>query len=510
MSTIPPTTGRRRLQRAIWPLAVLVAAATVSRSASAAAGAQPLVPPPDSMVVLGHSGATGYNSDPTSPRRDATENSWATGTNPDVDSIYLRLLATNPAIKDHNFNLAEDGSQVQDLIYQAKRAVRLVPPPGLVLIQTVDNDMHCDGHDDEFLPLYGSKLHQALKIITDGLPAAKVFIISQPGSVESYTKSVKDNPIAVAHQSLGQPCDVFDKAGNILPAGESYIEGVLQSFFTMIAGECAGFANCTFDQTHDHRLEVVSADVTPDSNHLSVSGQRKVAAAIWEALNSTNAAAPTAKPPACPNPDGGAMNHCIGDLTPGTYTTTKFGPKLTYTVGAGWANMEDLPGNFLLIPPGGSLQGVNPMTSDFLGVYRSVAPPLPCEERPAPDVAPTPQAFVDFLRAQPQLSTSEPRSTSVGGLKGLRIDVSLVNNKACSDPNIAPAFALVLMGTGASGLTHAVVPDYPLRLYLLESEGGVLAVELADAPDGGSQYEDWWTSAQSILRTFEFAEPTSS
>ncbi len=57
---------------------------------------------PDSIVVLGHSGATGANSDPKNLSRDARENSWATGTNPTVNSIYLRVLAKNPAAVSHN------------------------------------------------------------------------------------------------------------------------------------------------------------------------------------------------------------------------------------------------------------------------------------------------------------------------------------------------------------------------------------------------------------------------
>ncbi len=36
--------------------------------------------------MIGHSGATGYDSDPTRPGVDVTANSWATGTNPSVDS----------------------------------------------------------------------------------------------------------------------------------------------------------------------------------------------------------------------------------------------------------------------------------------------------------------------------------------------------------------------------------------------------------------------------------------
>jgi hypothetical protein len=457
------------------------------------------------MVVLGHSGATGYNSDPNDPDRDAGENSWATGTNPDVDSIYQRLLAINPAIEGHAVNLAQDGSDVDALITQAQAAVRLDPKPDLVLIQSVDNDMRCDGRDDEFLPLYGARHDQALQIITDGDPDAKVFIISQPGSVESYTKAVANNPVAVHNQSTGSPCDVFDTSGNILPDGEAYIESVVQRFFAMIASECARHPNCRFDQTHDHALQIVAADVTPDSNHYTVAGQHKVAAAVWAGITAPDEATTTPPPPSCPNPDGGSANRCLGDLPPGTYTTTVFHPTLTYTVGEGWANMEDLPGNFLLVPPGGSLAGVNANTSDFIGVYTSVTPPLPCVERAASPTITSPQAYVDWLRAQPQLATTDPTSVTVGGLTGLQVDVSLVADQACSDPAIADAFALVVLGTGPSQLTHAVVPDYPLRLDLLAHDGGVLAVELADAAGGGSDFADWWTAAVPVLRTFQFA-----
>jgi len=460
---------------------------------------------PSSMVAIGHSGMTGYNSDPAHPDRDARENSWATGTNPDVDSIYQRLLALNPAIKDHKFNLARDGSDADDLISQAAAAIRIDPPPELVLIQSVDNDMRCDGHDDEFLPMYGARLNQALRTIADGDPGAQVFIISQPGSVESYTKAVQGNPIAVQNQSSGSPCDVFDKTGTILPAGEAYLEGVLQSYFAMIASECAAFANCRFDQTHDHALDIVSSDVTPDTNHFTVSGQQKVAAAVWEAMSSTVSKPATPPPPAaCPNPDGGSRNRCVGNLTSGTHTTSVFQPALTYTVGEGWSNMEDLPGNFLLIPPGGSLAGVNPMTSDFIGVYTSVTPPLPCTEQAALPAAPTPQTYVDWLQAQPQLATTAPSPTTVGGLTGLQIDVSLVADHACSDPKIAGAYGLVLLGTGRSQLTHAVVPNYPLRLDLLSYDGGVLAIELADAPNGGSSFDSWWDAAAPVVSTFAF------
>ncbi len=51
------------------------------------------------VVVIGHSGATGMNSDPAHPGGNAPENSWATGTNPAVNSIYQRLAAQDPSYR---------------------------------------------------------------------------------------------------------------------------------------------------------------------------------------------------------------------------------------------------------------------------------------------------------------------------------------------------------------------------------------------------------------------------
>ncbi len=65
------------------------------------------------------SGATGEDSDPKQPGVQVRENSWATGTNPAVKSLYLRLLAVNPKIEGHNFNLAQGGADVRKLYNQA-------------------------------------------------------------------------------------------------------------------------------------------------------------------------------------------------------------------------------------------------------------------------------------------------------------------------------------------------------------------------------------------------------
>ena len=64
---------------------------------------------PVGVIAIGHSGLTGENSDPARPGQPALENSWATGTNPEVNSIYLRLIEVHPETEGHVANTAVGG-----------------------------------------------------------------------------------------------------------------------------------------------------------------------------------------------------------------------------------------------------------------------------------------------------------------------------------------------------------------------------------------------------------------
>ena len=132
--------------------------------------------------------------------------------------------------------------------------------------------------------------------------------------------------------------------------------------------------------------------------------------------------APQVFEPVCPNPEGGV---CLGDLDSGTYVTRVFRPTLTYTVPEGWSNMEDLRGNFLLLPPGGTLEGVNAGTSDYLGVYTSVVPPGHCNGQPSTTVPHTFDGLVEFLTSNEAIAVSNRHDVSVGGLSGVAMDLEM-------------------------------------------------------------------------------------
>jgi hypothetical protein len=69
---------------------------------------------------------TGENSDPNRPGAIARENSWATGTSPEVNSVYRQLVAERPDTEGHVANTAEGGAPVGSLPRQLRLALELL------------------------------------------------------------------------------------------------------------------------------------------------------------------------------------------------------------------------------------------------------------------------------------------------------------------------------------------------------------------------------------------------
>jgi hypothetical protein len=213
-------------------------------------------------------------------------------------------------------------------------------------------------------------------------------------------------------------------------------------------------------------------------------------------------AAPTTAARTCPNPEGGLANTCLGLISAGTYTTKTFGPTLTYSVPAGWANYEDLRGNFLLLPRGSSPAGVNPGTSDYLGVYTSVVAAGHCTGTPSSTVASTFDGLAGWLKKDPALTVTNVHDVAVGRLAGVVMDIVMKGSTGDGCPD--GSYADVYVGKFPSSLIHGVVPNYGLRVYLLQNGTETLAIEVADATKGGSDYPDWYKAAGDVIKTFIF------
>ena len=112
--------------------------------------------------------------------------------------------------------------------------------------------------------------------------------------------------------------------------------------------------------------------------------------------------------------------NCAGELTAGEeYTTVSFTPTLAYAVPQeGWINLEDTPGNFLLVPPHQTLADTGAGTADFVGAYTSIEAGQftsdgACEVNAVPGVETTPEDIVQWMRSLPAIDSPclrRPRS----------------------------------------------------------------------------------------------------
>ncbi len=202
----------------------------------------------------------------------------------------------------------------------------------------------------------------------------------------------------------------------------------------------------------------------------------------------TGRATPSASPtPACTNPEGGV---CLNTVKAGTYTTAELVPQLTYTVPDAWQNLEDTPGNFLLVAPGYSLEGVNAGGSDFIGVYTSVrAENRKCgSEQEAssdePNVAHTPAAMAKEFQNRPGVVATKPKAVSIGGLSGLVMDLRMAADWKGTCFFAQSPYVQLIGGAPPSSLDHGLGPGLTMRLYLLARGDTTLAIEVDDFAEG--------------------------
>ena len=240
----------------------------------------------DSIAVLGHSGATGTMSDPEDPSRDAHENSWATGDNPQVESVYLGLLEDHPALKGHNYNLAVNGTTVDDLQFQFEDLLTQADPlPDVILLQTIDNDIQCDGSDPDNYRPFGKSLDRALTEMETAIPDVQFFFVSQWATVERWTAWAAHHEEHVVANSGTGPCAVFDAKGKPRPAGIRSMQEIVDSYWAQVEKVCAAHPGCFTDGGAEQAEFVpTDRDLAADLNHLSIAGHKKYAAIAWKAF----------------------------------------------------------------------------------------------------------------------------------------------------------------------------------------------------------------------------------
>lgn len=271
---------RARLGIVAWlMLAIVLAAVGIPRSAAAAG------PYPNSIASTGDSITRAFNTG-SFPFVDAPANSWSTGTNSSVNSLYSRILALNPSISGNRYNDARSGAKMIDLAGQAVTVnsqhveyVTILMGANDVCTSSESTMTSVQAFHDRFL--------NAMNTLASGSPNARVYVVSIP-NVYNLWSVLKTNLAAIAVWSSAGICQSM--LANPLSFSQTDVDRrnrVRQrniDFNTQLQQVCALFVQCRFDNNAVFNTTFVPSDVsTRDYFHPSIAGQAKLASVTWAA-----------------------------------------------------------------------------------------------------------------------------------------------------------------------------------------------------------------------------------
>jgi hypothetical protein len=233
---------------------------------------------PVGMIAVGHSGLTGEG---TADLHEANfTDSWATGDDPAVNSIYQRLAVLTPAILGHVANNAHGGASASALVAQVRSALVQVPVPTLAIVTTIDNDVLCDQSN---MAKFGKWITDGLNEIHSASPNTKILIIDQLGRprVDFVKRLVAEVPTQKAAMTWDDECTFYLPDGTLNEPGFATLTVAIDAYEAEQARVCATIPNCSTDggvaETWVDKLEYLSADY----GHLNVVGQAAEAEHMW-------------------------------------------------------------------------------------------------------------------------------------------------------------------------------------------------------------------------------------
>jgi hypothetical protein len=255
-------------------------ASHASAPASPSSGATSASHPLRGIIALGHSALTGENSDPQYPGVPALQNSWATGTNPKVDSIYQRLAAVDPTVRGHAVNAAVGGAMADALVGQATQALSVEPNPRLVIIEIIGTDVRCDGRDSSNYPPFGGQVKAALDLIARKAPHTTILLMSQPGRPLPNSKALVGTPGAQAQSGSGM-CSPFGPDLKLDMKHITTLTGIIEGYESELAKVCATVPECHTDNGRATHFQARASYYSSDGEHLNVTGLAALARFMW-------------------------------------------------------------------------------------------------------------------------------------------------------------------------------------------------------------------------------------
>jgi hypothetical protein len=167
-----------------------------------------------------------------------------------------------------------------------RQALQRKAKPELVLVQVIDRALKCDGTRERNFADYGSRFGDALKTLAQGLPKARIFVVSQWGSFTSYVSYLKSLDVGKRLKNAGKkPCQLVESpSGRVATDRVAYAKGIVAGEEAQLKAACAKVANCRYDGGAAQQIAVTAADISEFQYTPTIQGQAKLAAAEWKAL----------------------------------------------------------------------------------------------------------------------------------------------------------------------------------------------------------------------------------
>jgi hypothetical protein len=220
---------------------------------------------------------------------------------------------------------------------------------------------------------------------------------------------------------------------------------------------------------------------------------------------------------------------CLGSVPAGTYVSTFFDIRddsaavpprgaygqLRYTLPAGWANGEDFPTSFTLMPAAdyaGPVGVPDGSAAHTIFVFARPAAQLDttsCATKVAPGVGQTPAALAAWVTSRPGILATRPAPITIGGDPGLMLDLRLRpswTKKACPADPSPTALMLVDAGAAADSWNWGIGPAERQRLILVDIGGGRTVAIFIDDTSTPSRFTELVAQAMPIVATFTFPQ----
>ncbi|MFH8592544.1 GDSL-type esterase/lipase family protein [Streptomyces rimosus] len=228
---------------------------------------------PASVAALGDSITVGF--DACSVLSDCPAVSWATGTDPQVNSVARRLVK-DPAT--HSWNFAKTGALIRDLPGQVDLAVRKRPELVTVLVGANDacrNEVGAMTSEAAFRAGFETSLRKLRR----ALPKTQVYVAAVPDLMRLWSQG-RQNQLGKQIWKLGICGSMLRDPDDLSKAADTRRQSVrerVQAYNKALESVCAKDALCRFDRSvFDFRF--TGAELSAwDWFHPGREGQRELA-----------------------------------------------------------------------------------------------------------------------------------------------------------------------------------------------------------------------------------------